>query len=110
MTQFKEATLTANKIALLDNKNFKIVKAPRYELVQSLDKPDEKVEKLIIKVVLLGEDNAQETDFYPNKTSQKAMVKAWGYEMDAWIGKIGDIEVLTQKIRGETRNIMYVKI
>ena len=110
MVILKETTVSGDYVSTLANKQFKISKSPEYRLVPSIDNPDEKKEKLIMTIQLLGEDNARDLEFYPNKTSQKIMAKAWGYDTDNWIGKIGDFEILRQKVRGETRSVLYVKV
>ena len=106
---FKETILSADYISTLTNKSFKIVKSPRYEMVKSLDNPDEEREKLILTINLLGEDNPRDLDYYPNKTSQKVLARNFGYDMDNWVGKVGEMEVLKQKVRGENRNVIYIK-
>jgi hypothetical protein len=43
-------------------------------MVTSLDNPNEKVEKLIMKVILLGEDNPTGIDYYPNKKRRHKII------------------------------------
>jgi hypothetical protein len=108
MTFLKQKTVTADYVTTLSDKHFVILESPRYEKIQSLDNPDKVEEKLIIYVELRDEGKSQ-LDFYPNGTSQKAMAQSWGFDMDKWIGKVGDIQVLQQNVRGMVKNVMYVK-
>ena len=91
----------------LKEKKFTIIKAPHYEEFPSMDKPDKVDRKLIIHIEMAAD--AAQLDWYPNKTSIKAIVKKEGYEMDGWIGKMFEFEVASMKIAGNTKQVLYVK-
>jgi hypothetical protein len=109
MAFLKQKTVTADYVATLSDKHFTIIGTPRYEKVQMLDNPEKQQEKLLILVELMDENRSQ-LDYYPNGTSQKTMAQEWGFNMDLWVGKTAELKVLEQNVRGDLRNVMYVKI
>ena len=91
----------------LKDKRFAVATAPRYEEMPDLDNPEQKVRKLKMKIVIY--ETRDILDYYPNNTSIKTIAEMWGYQMDAWTGKILEWEVIQQKVRSQTRKVLFVK-
>ena len=92
-------------VSALKDKTFEVMKAPHYTELPDLDKPGESRRKLVIAVKL---SSGEILDYFPNKTSIRTMSDIAGIEMDNWIAKKFEWEVLKQRVRGEEKNILYV--
>jgi hypothetical protein len=91
----------------LKDKRFAVATAPHYEEMPDMDNPEQKVRKLKMKIVVY--ETRDILDYYPNNTSIKTIAEMWGYEMDNWVGKILEWEVIQQKVRTQTRKVLFVK-
>jgi len=89
----------------LKDKTFTIIKAPHYEEVTDLDKPEEKRRRLVMTIRLA---DGSELTYYPNKTSQKTMANLWGYQMDNWISKKFEWLTIKQKVMGDMKTVLFV--
>ena len=87
----------------LKDKKFVVITAPHYYTFKNKDDKEEK------KVVMNIEMNGAQMEYHPNKTSLRVMVRLEGYEMDRWIGKIFEFEVVPMKVSGQDRKVLYVK-
>ena len=105
MSQIKGLAVEGRAIANMKDKGFRIVHY-RYEEFDDLDNPEKKVEKLVLGIVLT---EGTTLDYFPNKTSQKTLTGLFGYELDNWIEQVAEFEVTEQKVRGETKHVLYVK-
>lgn len=51
--------------------------------------------------------NDEELNWFPNKTTLKSFIAAWGDESDDWSGKTMGLYSLTQNVGGEIKNVIY---
>lgn len=77
-----------------------------YRETPRLDNPEESERKLVLAVELV--ENKQRQDYFPNKTSQKALAKMFGPDVNAWIGKMAEWEVAKQSVAGNMRDVLFV--
>lgn len=100
----RDLSINGDMVKPLSNKGFKIGKHT-YEKIQQEGKED--IEKLKLSIMLM--ENEMILDYYPNKSSQKSLVAKYGMDLDQWIGQLGEFEVVSQKVMGQTKNVLYVK-
>ena len=88
------------------DKRFVVISKPEYEELPSLKDPDKKEKKCVMSIEL---SDGTALDYYPNKTSLKAMANLFSYEMDNWVGKQFEFIVTPQIIAGNDRMVLYVR-
>ena len=101
----KGVAVSGDFIAGLADKSFTILKQPVYENIPDLNNPKEMVEKLKLFVEL---SDKSQLDYYPNKSSQKALANMFGYHMTAWIGQKAAWMVNPQIVMGQQKNVLFV--
>ncbi len=106
MTNFiKGIAVSGEQMATIKDKSFTVVGTPHYVDMPSLEDPKKREEKLVMSVeISLG----IVLDYLPNKTSQKTMVNAEGFDLDKWLGKSFTWEVTKQKAFGKEMQVLYV--
>ena len=102
---FFESTVSGEYIDTLADKSFVVLKGPAYEEQPDLDNPD-KMKRKLKMFVRIGDGS--ERDYYPNKTSGKTMELMWGGNMDNWIGKKFQWNVVQQQVRKELKKVLFV--
>lgn len=70
---------------------------------------DEKKNVFQITIQVVGREKEGDYTWSMNKTTQKAIAKEYGKDTKEWIGKMADIEVLQQNVRGTVRDVVYAK-
>ena len=48
-------------------------------------------------------------DWIPNETCKRKLVLKYGPDTDKWIGKNEEFDVLKQNVRGEVKDVIYLK-
>ena len=104
MVKLEDKYLTAMFVSKLTDKSFKIVSPGRIEEMTQAD--GSRMPKLIISIEL---SDKKAHDWIPNETSKKVMRKRWGDDTNAWVGKQGELEIIRQSVRGEVKDIIFVK-
>ena len=104
MVLVKDIYLTAEEVDGLEDKSFTIAKGCQYRKMLQIDGSEQ--DKLVVPVKL---SNGIVRDWVPNKTSVKALVSKFGAETDNWIGKKAVFKIVEQKVRGETRKVIYIQ-
>ena len=96
--------LAPYEVLALTDKKFTIAKASRFEIMQQAD--GKELQKLIVPVKL---SNEKVKDWIPNETSKRKLCQKYGPDTDKWIGKIDEFEVVKQNVRGEIKDVIYLK-
>lgn len=96
--------LTGEFVLKLTDKTFEIMTAGKLENMQQVDGTSK--ENLVISIKLAP---GTVIDWIPNETSKKTMRKAWGDDTEKWIGKKGEFEMAKQNVRGEMKDVIFVK-
>jgi len=96
--------LTSTEVNKLADKTFIIAKASSYKSMPQQD--GKEVEKLVVPVKL---SNGKVRDWIPNKTSQRKLVNLYGDNTDDWIGKKAEFEIVKQNVRGDMKDVLFVK-
>lgn len=96
--------LTSAEIIKLADKTFTIAKASSYKSMPQQD--GKEVEKLVVPVKL---SNAKVRDWIPNKTSVRKIVELYGDNTDDWIGKKAEFMITKQNVRGDMKDVIFVK-
>jgi len=106
-THFVEGfALSGDYVKELRDKSFTILEEPEYEESPDLDNPEKKKRKMTCLIEL---SDKTQIKWYPNKTSQKAIIAKVGYRLDKWIGFQGEFEVKAQKVGNADKQVLYVK-
>jgi len=101
--QFVEGfALTGEEVINSQSQEFEIKEEPYYVEFQDGDKAKR-------KLVLTIQFNGALVTYYPNKSSIGKIIKEKGRRLSDWIGFTGEFEVLSQKIGGETKSVIYIK-
>ena len=95
--------LTGDFVKALPNKKFKIVEQPFYEKQKKYGS-----EEFVNKLVLIVDLNGQKVKYYPNKTSQRTLVKKKGYFLPAWIDFEGEFFIENQLIGNIKKDVIYI--
>ena len=98
--------LSGDYIVGLKDKGFTIIDTPVYEEGQDLDNPEKTKKKLICTVELR---DGQQIKYYPNKTSQKTIIAARGYQLENWVGFQGEFITKKQNVMGTEKEVIFVK-
>jgi len=106
MAKVEGIAVNGEIIDRLEDKNFCIVNKPVYVELPKINNPEEKEKKLLLNILL---SDASIMDYYPNKTSIKAMAELWGYEMDDWENKSHVFEIELQKVGKDKKKVIYVQ-
>ena len=105
--QVEGIAVTGEQIKNLQDKSFTIVAPiPYYSEVPSFDKPDVKVRKLHITVLL---SNGDQAEWMPNKTSIKTIVGRAGMKLELWVGFKGKFMTLSQRVGNGQKDVIYVE-
>ena len=99
-------TLSGEYVKSLADKTFEIITKPEYEESRDLDNPNKTKRKLVLLVRL---SNETEIRYYPNKTSQKAIIARRGYKLSDWVGFCGVFETKEQKVGNVDKEVIYIK-
>ena len=97
--------ISGEYVSKIKDKRFSIINKPTYEDLPSLNDPEKKERKVLLRVELA---DGVALDYYPNKISLKVLSKNFSYEMDHWLGKSAEFMTTIQKIAGNDRNVLYV--
>jgi hypothetical protein len=106
--QIEGMTIDADKVASMENKRFKVIEKPIYKDYEEDDGRGNKKfnRKLFLKVEL---SNGEVYEYYPNKTSIKAMVKLYGSDAEQFKDKFFQWIVATGMYQGNIRKFLYVE-
>lgn len=104
MVFVEDISVSGEYVETLENKTFVVLTAPKYETYKNQETEEE--EKRLYMKIQLSDGN--ELDYYPNKTSIKAMAKLEGFEMDHWIGKVFEFYTNKQNAFGKKLVVLYV--
>ena len=105
--QFIEGfALAGEYVKNLPDKHFKIIGKPRYEDLPDLDTPTMVYRKLVLDIELA---DGTQLKYYPNKTSQKAIIEKVGYKLENWVGYNGEFYTAEQKVGAALKQVIYVK-
>src|SRR3990167_890203 len=101
-------SVDAEIINSMQNKRDQVIEKPFYNEYETDNGKGlkEVVRKLKLKVRLSDE---QVVDYYPNKTSIKAMVKLYGTDAELYQGKYFQWIVATGMYQGSIRKFLYVE-
>ena len=94
-------------VSQLQDKRFAVAGKPHYEEIPQIDDPTVTKRKLVMTILMYHDRTMLE--YYPNKSSIKTMSSLYGYEMDNWVGKVLEWEVIPSKFMGQTKNVLFVK-
>lgn len=100
-----DLSLSGEMVEPLDDKSFKIIGIPSYADVKIGNNDQQR--KLIMKVKLMA--NEVIFDYYPNQASKKKLVTYFGINTDNWDGQVAEFEVVTQKVMGQSKKVLYIK-
>lgn len=96
--------LEAADVAELADKKFIIAKgAYMHEFPQI----DGTMKRKVVVPVKLSNDKVK--PWIPNKTSEKKLKAKHGKDTDKWIGKAEEFELIRQNVRGEMKDVIFVK-
>ena len=104
MVIIQDIYLTASEVTKLTDKSFTIVKPGQYKGMKQND--DTEVKKLVLPIKL---SNEKIRDWIPNKTSIKRLIELYDDNTDAWVGKKATFEIVKQNVRGEMKDVVFVK-
>ena len=96
--------LAPYEVLALTDKKFRIAKACRFEVMPQRDGTQQ--QKLVVPVMLSSE---KVKDWIPNETCKRKLVLKYGPDTDKWIGKTEEFDVLKQNVRGEVKDVIYLK-
>ena len=96
--------LAPYEVIALPDKKFIYAKASRFEMMTQSD--GKEVSKLIVPVKL---SNDKVKEWIPNETSKRKIVQKYGDDTDKWIGKSDEFNVVKQNVRGEIKDVIYLK-
>lgn len=94
----------ADEIVELQDKSFTIAKGAILKSMMQIDGSEKK--KLVLPVTL---SSGKLRNWIPNKTSENKLKKMYGRETDKWIGQKAEFKVVEQNVRGEMKNVIFVK-
>jgi hypothetical protein len=106
MALLKDFAVSGEYVENLDDKKATIIKVPHYENFPDLDNEGQVKEKLVMDIEL---SDGSQMSYYPNKSSTKNLGNAWGVNLDKWLMKKFEFEVMAQKVRGENKKVLYAK-
>lgn len=92
------------EVIALTDKHFTIVKGSRFEMLPQADFTEKKL--LVVPIEL---SNKKVKDWIPNETSKKKLCVKYGPDTDKWIGKTEEFEPVKQNVRGEIKDVLYIK-
>ena len=96
--------LDTSDVAELEDKTFTVCKGCYFKKLQQLDGTEK--DKLIVPVKLSSE---KIKPWIPNKTSENKLKKMYGKETDKWIGQKAEFILAKQNVRGEIKDVIFVK-
>lgn len=104
MVIIQDIYLTAAEISKLEDKSFTIMKPGTYKEMKQNDGTETK--KLVLPIKL---SNGKIRDWIPNKTSLKKLIELYDDDTDKWLGKKATFEIVKQNVRGEMKDVIFVK-
>lgn len=104
MVIIQDIYLTSSEVTKLADKSFTIVKPGQYKPMKQND--GEEMKKLVLPIKL---SNDKIRDWIPNKTSIKRLIELYDDDTDKWIGKKATFEIVKQNVRGEMKDVVFVK-
>ena len=104
MVIIEDIYLSADELLKLTDKKFTVVKAGQMQ--EMPQQGGEVVKKLVLPVKL---SNEKIRNWIPNRTSLKVLVSKFSDDTDKWIGKAAEFEIAKQNVRGEMKDIIFVK-
>lgn len=104
MVKLTDKYLGASTLLNLKKLNFEVTDSGRFEAMPQADGTTK--EKFIITVKLSDETII---DWIPNESSKKTLRGALGDDTEQWIGKGGIFEIVKMNVRGEMRDVIFVK-
>ena len=96
--------LAPYEVLALTDKKFRIAKDSRFEQMTQRDGTTKN--NLVVPVLL---SNEKVKDWIPNETSKRKLVLKYGPDTIKWIGKTEEFDVLKQNVRGEIKDVIYIK-
>ena len=96
--------LTGDFVKKLTDKKFEVLEAGQLEQMQQADGTEK--ENLVLPVKL---SDGQKHLWIPNNTSKKVFRKLYSDDTQNWIGKKAEFEVVKQNVRGEMKEVIYIK-
>lgn len=107
MVNAEGIAVSGEMVKNLNDKRFAVGSKPRYEEIPNIDDPSKTNRRVVMSIILYSDRSV--LDYYPNKTSVRTMVNLWGVDMDNWLGKLFEWEVIEQKFKGLSKPVLYVK-
>ena len=104
MVIIQDIYLTAAEISKLEDKSFTIMKPGTYKEMKQSDGTEAK--KLVLPIKL---SNGKIRDWIPNKTSLKKLIELYDDDTDKWLAKKATFEIVKQNVRGEMKDVIFVK-
>lgn len=101
----KGFALSGEEVLQLKDKHFEIIGEPRYESMPDLEDPTKNREKL----VLLVRTTAGESDYYPNKTSQRVIMERAGRNLAKWLGFKSEFFTREMMVGKIPKNVIFIK-
>ena len=96
--------LAPYEVLALTDKKFKIAQDSRFEQMTQRDGTTQNI--LVVPVML---SNEKVKDWIPNETSKRKLVLKYGPDTLKWIGKTEEFDVMKQNVRGEIKDVIYLK-
>ena len=96
--------LAPYEVLALPDKKFLIAKACRFENMIQRDGTSKN--NLVVPVKL---SNEKVKDWIPNETCKRKLVLKYGPDTDKWTGKTEEFDVMKQNVRGEVKDVIYLK-
>lgn len=104
MVKLTDKYISALTVQKLTDKKFKILGPGGMEQLPQADGKTQ--EKLVLPIEL---SNGTEILYIPNNTSMKTLRKKYGDETSNWKDKSAEFELAKQNVRGEMKDIIFVK-
>ena len=105
MVFVEDIAVSGEYINKFTDKRFVILDKPKYVELPTLNDPEKKEKKLLLRIEL---SDGVALDYYPNKTSIKTMANQYSFEMDKWVGKAFSFLIVPQKVAGQDKKVIYV--
>lgn len=104
MVIIQDIYLTSAEVNKLKDKTLTIMKPGVYKEMKQNDGTEAK--KLVLPIKL---SNGKVRDWIPNKTSLKKLIELYDDDTDKWVGKSAEFEIVKQNVRGEMKDVIFVK-
>ena len=97
--------LNGEYVKSMKDKSFTII-GQKTVLVPDIEHPETKKKKVVLTVKLA---DGTQIDYYPNKTSQRAIIAKRGFKLSAWIGFAGKLMTESQRVGAMMRDVIYIE-